>query len=397
MSSVQLLWTLVAAQLLVMGLAWTATIPIARSYRGGVVGLVAFNLVLGLSLLLIGFRDEVPYFLGHTFSNFLSLWALVAIIQAADQILKIRISQREVWVVMTLAGLGILAFGMDPETADLRALVLFVTITWMLARTGLKVWRVQTVPHLRAPVKSIAVISLVLAVLLFVRAVAGVAGHVSIEFSATDRFTLVLPFVVLAGVSLVNLGFAYLAISSVFMRLRQQARSDELTSLLNRRALTDEISRAWSRFAKTRQAYALICMDIDNLRSVNAVHGWGGGDALLKDVASALQGLLRPGDSLGRAGGGKLVGVFSNTNLDEARGLAEHMRAKVADLQDLFGDKRVRPSASLGVAVSVATDAGEEAVLARANAHLAAAKAAGRNRVQWESAEAHATLQPTAQ
>ncbi len=397
MSSVQLLWALVAAQLLLMGLAWTATIPISRSLRGSVVGLVAFNLVLGVSLLLIGFRDHLPYFVGHTFSNFLSLWALVAIIQAADQILKIRISQREIWVVMTFAGVGILVFGMGPETADWRVLVLFLTITWMLVRNGLKVWRLQPEPHLRAPVKSIAVISLALAALLFVRAMGGLAGHTSIEFTATDRLTLLLPFVVLAGVSLVNLGFAYLAISSVFMRLRQLARSDELTGLLNRKALTEEISRAWSRFAKTRQTYALICLDIDNLRSVNAAHGYGGGDALLQDVATALQGLLRPGDAMGRAGGGKMVGVLPNMGMDEARGLAEHMRAKVAELQDLFVDQRVKPSASLGVAVSLASDTGEEVVLARANAHLAAAKAAGRNRVQWESPEAPATLQSAPQ
>ena len=393
MSAVELLWLLVAAQMLMVGLAWTATIPISRSFRGAVVGLVAFNLVLGVSLLLIGLRDELPYLIGHTVSNLLALWSMVAIIQAADQMLKIRISQREIWVVMTLAGVGILVFGLDSSTANWRALVLFVAIAWMLARTGVKVWRVQAEPHLRMPVKSIALISLVLAVLLFVRAVAGVAGQVSIEFSAADGLTQALPFVVLGGVSLVNLGFAYLAISSVFTRLRQQARSDELTGLLNRRALTEEIGRAWAHFAKTHETFALICLDIDKLRDFNATAGRAAGDALVKAIADAVGGLLGPGDAMGRAGGGKFVCVMAKTGMDEARGLAEHMRAKVADLQDLISDQRVKPSASFGVAISAASDAGEEAVLVRANAHLAAAKAAGRNRVIWEIVDEQVTVQ----
>ncbi len=393
MSSVQLLWTLVAGQLLLMALAWTATIPISRGLRGGAVGLVAFNLALGLSLLLIGLRDELPYFVGHTFSNFLSLWALVAIIQAADQILKIKISQREIWVVMTLAGAGILGFGLSPETANWRVLLLFLAITWMLVRNGLLVWQLKTEPHLRMPVKSIAVISMGLAALLLVRAMAGLVGQASIEFTATDKLTLFLPFLLLVGVSMVNLGFAYLALSSVFTRLRNLARSDELTGLLNRKALTEEIDRAWLHFTKTRQTFALICLDIDNLRAVNATHGYGGGDAVLKDLAISLQEMVRSCDFIGRAGGGKIVSVLTNTGLDEARGLAEHMRVKVADLRDLFSDGRVKLSASVGVAVSLMTDASEQQVLERANANMATAKAAGRNQVQWESKEDQATIQ----
>jgi diguanylate cyclase (GGDEF)-like protein len=394
MSTIQILWTLVAAQLLLMGMAWTAAIPMSRALRGGVVGLVAFNLVMGVSLMLIGFRDELPYFVGHTFSNVLSLWALVAVIQAADQLLKIQISQREIWLVLSLAGLGILGLGLSHEMAVWRVLVLFIAICWMLARTGWKVWQLPIEPHLRMPVRSIGGIAMALAAMLLIRAVVGVAGHASIEFSAEDGLTLLLPFLVLAGVSLVNLGFAYLAVSSVVMRLRQLARSDELTGLLNRKALVEEISLAWSRFAKSRESFALICLDVDNLRAVNAVHGYVGGDAVLKKIVEALRGVLRPGDAMGRAGGGKMVALLPNTDLDGVRDVAALMQSNMTGLRLRLADLPREVSVSMGVAVSLVSDANDEAVLARANAQLAAAKAAGRNRVVWMGPDTEATVRP---
>lgn len=391
MSTVQILWTLVAAQMLLIGLAWTAVIPISRGNRAGVAGLVAFNVVLAVSLLLIGFRDFLPYLVGHTVSNLLALWALVAIVQAGDQILDAHISQRELWIAMALGGFGILVFGFSPDTADWRAFVLFITLSWMLYRNGVVAWRIQPEPHLRSVVKSIAAICLASAALLFARAVAGMLGHASIEFNANDGFTLLLPYVVLALVSLVNLGFAYLAVSTVVIELRQSARTEEATGLLNRKALTDEITRAWAKFVKTRQPFALICLDIDGFRSVNLAYGYPFGNNLLKEVAGALRGLLRPGDKIGSAWDGKMVAILSNASLAEARGIAERMRARVADFQHMLTDGRIKVSASLGVAVSLESDPSEESVLARANAHLAGAKATGRDRVQWENADAQNT------
>ena len=51
MNHTQFLWTLVATQLILIGFAWTAALSISRGYRPGIVGLVAFNLVLGASLI----------------------------------------------------------------------------------------------------------------------------------------------------------------------------------------------------------------------------------------------------------------------------------------------------------------------------------------------------------
>ncbi len=385
MNPTQLLWTLVAAQLILIGLAWTAAIPISRGYRGGIVGLVAFNLVLGLSLLLIALRGDLPYFVGHTVSNFLSLWAMVAIIQGGSQLLKFRLSQAEIWVVMTAAGLGILTFGVSETTSNWRALVLMLAVSWLLGRTGLKILRVKPEPHLRGPVKSVGFISLAIAALLFIRAVAGVVQQESIEFNAADGLTVALPYVVLVGASLVNLAFAYLTISTVVMTLHARAHADELTGLLNRKSITEEMGRAWKRFAKTRQPFAVIALDIDNLHSVNVTHGYPMGDALLAEIAKSLRDVLQPADVLGRAGGGKMIGILPNATPVDARVTAERMRGQVADMQHLFADERVKVSASLGVALSDATDTSEEAVLARANAQLERAKAGGRNRVEIES------------
>lgn len=385
MNSTQLLWTLVATQLALMGLAWTAAVPISRGYRGGIVGLVAFNLVLGLSFLLIAMRSDLPYFVGHSLSNILALWAIVAIIQGASQLLKFQISQVEIWVVMVLAGLGVLGFGLSVSTASWRALVLILAVAWLLGRTGLKVLNVKPEPHLRGPVKSIGFVSLAAAAVLLMRVLAGIVTQESIEFNATDRLTVALPFAVLVGASLVNLGFAYLTISTVVMSLRTRAFTDELTGLLNRKAITDEIGRAWARFTQTRQPFVMIALDIDNLHSVNVVHGYPMGDALLTEIAKSLRELLGPGDVLGRAGGGKMIGLLPNATTIQARVIAERMRGQVADMNQLFADQRVKVSASLGVVFSDSADSSEEAVLARANAQMERAKVGGRNRVEIDT------------
>ncbi len=392
MSNIGLLWALVAAQLFLIGLAWTAAIPISRNYRGGITGLVAFNLSLGLGLLLVGLREVLPYFIGHAVSNFLCLWSLLAIIQAADQLLKIRISQKEIWIVMAVAGLGILVLGLDKSTADLRAMVMFLTVAWMLSRNGLKIWRLQPERHLRAPVKSIAFISLAISALLLLRAAAGVATSHPIEFSASDTFTLALPFAVLAAISLVNLGFAYLAISTVVMSLGAKSRVDELTGLLNRQALTDSIARAWGRFAQGGKPFALIVLDIDKLRAANEALGYPGGDAVLRSVSKALLGLFKRGEVMGRAGGGKLVCLVPDTSLPEARALGERMRYEVAEVQSQFPELAGKITASLGVAVSTPSDTSDGDMLARANTYLAAAKAAGRNRVMVEDPDSLVTV-----
>lgn len=382
MNSAQLLWTMVAAQLITIGLAWTAAVPLARAYRGGIVGLVAFNVALGLSLLLIGFRHQLPYFLGHPFANFLTLWAMIAIIQSASLLLKIQISQLELWVVMVSAGLAILVFGLDESTASLRAAALMLAVSWLLFRTGVRVWQLQPAPHLRKPIKSLAVISILLSVVLQLRVFVGGLLDQPVEFDSSDKATLLLPYLVLVGASLANLAFAYLSISTVVMELRLRARRDELTGLLNRKATTEEIARAWARSVETRHPFALIALDVDNLRHVNSVYGYTMGDAIMIEIAKALQGVLGLGESLGRAGGGKLIAVLPKATLIEARVIAEAMRELVAEMQQLFPDQRVKVSASLGVALSGLSDTSEEGVLARANAQLELAKANGRNQVR---------------
>ena len=384
MNATHVLWMQVAAQLLLIGMAWTAAIRMSREYRSSIVGLVAFNLALGLSLLLIGFRGTLPYFLTHSLANLLGLWAIVAVVQAGSQLLKIHINQMEMWLVMGISGFAILGFGLSEETANLRVLSLSLAISWLLFRAGFKTFRLQLVPHLRRPVKSIGFVCVAIGSLLLLRGLAGAVTQESIEFTAADRVTLILPFLILSGASLANLAFAYLTISTVVMKLRHRARSDELTGLLNRKAITDEINHAWMRAQEGRQAFALISLDIDNLRNVNAVHGYPMGDALLTEIAKALLGVLRPGQVMGRAGGGKMIAVLPQATLAEARVIAEVMRGLVADMQQLFADQRVTVTASLGVAVSASADSSAEAVLARANTQLEYAKTGGRNRVHLE-------------
>jgi diguanylate cyclase len=155
--------------------------------------------------------------------------------------------------------------------------------------------------------------------------------------------------------------------------------------LLNRKSIMDEIHKAWRRFSNTQQPFAVIALDIDNLQSVNVAYGYPMGDALLTEISKSMNGVLRPDDVLGRAGGGKMIAILPAASLILARVTAERMRGQVADMQHLFADQRVKVSASLGVVLSELSDLSEEGVLARANAQLERAKAGGRNRVEIDN------------
>ena len=74
---------------------------------------------------------------------------------------------------------------------------------------------------------------------------------------------------------------------------------------------------------------------IDNLRSVNVAHGYTGGDRVLKEISRALLLTIKPGDAIGRAGGGKMVGVLAGVSLADAGVMAERMRLEVAEVLEV--------------------------------------------------------------
>lgn len=87
-----------------------------------------------------------------------------------------------------------------------------------------------------------------------------------------------------------------------FYEVRAQVHTDELTGLPNRRVLLARAEQVLHE-AGTATPAALLLLDLDGFKEVNDGFGHHAGDALLRQIGSRPEGLLRPGDVLARLGG----------------------------------------------------------------------------------------------
>ena len=110
-----------------------------------------------------------------------------------------------------------------------------------------------------------------------------------------------------------------------FNEVKQQARTDELTGLANRRALLEETARVLTT-ATARRPAALLLLDLDGFKEVNDSLGHGAGDQLLRQVGPRLQPGLRPGELLARLGGDEFAVLLPDAGLDEAEERAARLR-----------------------------------------------------------------------
>ena len=167
-------------------------------------------------------------------------------------------------------------------------------------------------------------------------------------------------------------------------RLAEQALTDDLTKLANRRRGAHELGRADRSRVRHGRALALMHVDVDHFKAINDTHGHQAGDQVLAEVARRLAPAMRGGDELARWGGDEFVAILPATDEAGALRAAERVRAAVA-----------APS-SRGTALEVTISVGwahwagdtPDDLLARADRALYAAKDAGRNQVSPASADA---------
>ncbi|BDT74325.1 hypothetical protein os4_38780 (plasmid) [Comamonadaceae bacterium OS-4] len=160
--------------------------------------------------------------------------------------------------------------------------------------------------------------------------------------------------------------------------LNRLATRDELTGLLNRRALTQILEQEVQRSRRFQTALSVLMIDIDHFTKVNDTYGHAVGDIVLRGVADVVQAGVRGIDFAARFGGEELCIVLPGTDEAGAQRLAESLRHAVASA--LFRDaaESVRVTVSIGVA-ALASDA--NAMIGTADLALYEAKARGRNRV----------------
>ena len=114
-------------------------------------------------------------------------------------------------------------------------------------------------------------------------------------------------------------------------RIRAEAATDPLTSLLNRRAITDELAAYVARARRSGGLAAVLFCDLDGFKAVNDQRGHEAGDEVLRNVASAVRGAIRQGDVAGRYGGDELLVVAADAGADDAVRLAGRVRSAILE------------------------------------------------------------------
>ncbi|MBL7133188.1 MAG: diguanylate cyclase [Phycisphaerae bacterium] len=162
-------------------------------------------------------------------------------------------------------------------------------------------------------------------------------------------------------------------------QLAQQAETDQLTGLYNRRYLDRQLqSHAYDR--DRRRMMSCIMMDIDYFKKVNDIHGHAVGDALLKEIAQMARTGLSGGDAALRWGGDEFLILQPSTDLCEAWVWSKELKSRIGQHVFRAGRTDYTVTVSMGVVNFPTSKMGQE-IIDLADQALYLAKRQGRDRV----------------
>jgi diguanylate cyclase (GGDEF)-like protein len=161
---------------------------------------------------------------------------------------------------------------------------------------------------------------------------------------------------------------------------RELATRDELTGLVNRRAMQDLMALEQRRALRTGRPLMLAQLDIDHFKPINDTHGHATGDRALQAFAGTVRACVRDTDVLARWGGEEFVLMLAETTPEDARDLLERVRHEVEAVAIPHASGVLRLTVSAGLAQHRPDDSIDH-TLERADQALYTAKALGRNRV----------------
>src|SRR5262249_45927074 len=139
---------------------------------------------------------------------------------------------------------------------------------------------------------------------------------------------------------------------------------------LTRRSVFVHLWRELSQAERLKCEVAIVVMDVDGFKTINDTYGHNVGDHALREVASALQTMLRPYDLCVRYAGDEFIVVLADCSREEAEIKRGELQARIAEIQlEVRAGKRLRLGASAGAAVFPEDGSTYEQLLAAAD-HL---------------------------
>jgi len=162
--------------------------------------------------------------------------------------------------------------------------------------------------------------------------------------------------------------------------LNEEAFTDKLTSIPNRRAFDKRVEDLFDCFHEDKQVFSLLLIDIDHFKQFNDTHGHAVGDRVLKYVASVMTGGIKGDDMLARYGGEEFAVLLPNTGYEDAIAVGNHIREKVSSnkLVDNNAKKKLLGYVTVSIgAAAINADDSITSIIDRADEALYLAKEKG--------------------
>jgi diguanylate cyclase (GGDEF)-like protein/PAS domain S-box-containing protein len=160
-------------------------------------------------------------------------------------------------------------------------------------------------------------------------------------------------------------------------QLTRQAFYDGLTGLANRALFYDRLEQALARAAKSREALAVLVVDLDGFKQVNDLLGHDAGDRLLQIVSTRFSETTRTTETLARLGGDEFALLLDGADEPNAVAAAERLLARVSEPVTV-ADHELSLGASIGIVMHMGGEADREELMRHGDVAMYAAKEAGR-------------------
>jgi diguanylate cyclase (GGDEF)-like protein len=190
----------------------------------------------------------------------------------------------------------------------------------------------------------------------------------------------------LIGFLLLAAFFAYglaRALTGLYTRVAEEAVTDPLTGLWNRRRMSEALAREVDRSLRFDHQLSLLIFDVDDFKAINDREGHPQGDAVLRKVADVVRDRTRSVDVAARYGGDEIAMVLVETDFKGAGILAERLRTGVREARMRTRDgKPMEVTISIGAATLPAAARDVESLVDAADEALLRAKRAGKDKIR---------------
>lgn len=163
--------------------------------------------------------------------------------------------------------------------------------------------------------------------------------------------------------------------------IRDMITFDDLTGLLTKRSLYQELERELARSARYKHPLSVLMMDLDHFKKVNDEHGHQAGSFVLSQAGRIIQASIREPDLAGRYGGEEFIAYLPETDRERALKAAERVRSAIEEKVFMHEGVPIRITISIGVSSFPEHGSDIDGLVREADRALYRCKATGRNKV----------------